>query len=157
MAANSHFFPVNFFDMRFHGNDFFAFFRLCHGHHLLFFATYGDVVSLSCYALSALLCHYILSQCCLRSRQDCTPLAQIVSDDHQSILFCCGHNDETTRKVSQDRFRLCWHNEYLDELTDWDDRDIKDTLSVLAQALFYRCKPFAFHPSIPIIKQKKNP
>jgi len=75
-----------------------------------------------------------LPEKCLRSCKDCSPLSQIESDDCQSFI-CCGQNDETTRKEKQDRFRLCWHNEYINEMTNWDERDIKDTLSVLTQAL----------------------
>jgi len=69
---------------------------------------------------------------CQRHRGDCTPLSQIVSDDASSFI-CCGHNHE--RLVPGDRFRVCWFNDTIKEMSDWSERDIKDTLSVLVQAL----------------------
>jgi len=75
-----------------------------------------------------------LPEKCLRGRSDCSPLAQIESDCGNSFC-CCGRNDGTTRKVVGDEFRVCWKNSEVDELGDWDKRDITDTISVLAQAL----------------------
>ena len=71
---------------------------------------------------------------CLRDRTDCEPLAQISSDCGTSF-FCCGHNDGTTRDVKEDRFTLCFKNELIDEMGHWCERDIKDQMSVMAQAL----------------------
>jgi hypothetical protein len=34
-----------------------------------------------------------------------------------------------------DIFRLCWKNDHVDEMGDYDYADMKDTISVLAQAL----------------------
>ena len=75
-----------------------------------------------------------LPQLCPRSLTDCEPLAQILVDDGVGFV-CCGHNDSTTRRVKNDRFRVCFRNEVIDEMVDWDERDIKDHISVLAQAL----------------------
>lgn len=71
---------------------------------------------------------------CKRNRKDCEPISNIVSDDGVSFI-CCGLNDFKSRKVPEDRFRVCWRNNYVDEISNWDERDIKDTITVLAQAL----------------------
>ena len=73
-----------------------------------------------------------LPERCLRDRADCEPLAQLAADDGTSFI-CCGRNAE--REHPADRFRVCWKNDAVDEMGDWSERDIKDTLSVLAQAL----------------------
>jgi hypothetical protein len=65
---------------------------------------------------------------------DCEPLSQIAADDGGSFI-CCGFNDESTRKHASDRYRHCWVNSEVDEMSDWDDRDIADTISVLSGAL----------------------
>jgi len=72
---------------------------------------------------------------CLRNRDDCEPLAQIESDESPKSFICCGRNDGCTRVEHLDEFRVCWKNGGIDELSDWDRRDIIDTVSVLAQAL----------------------
>lgn len=71
---------------------------------------------------------------CLRQRTDCTPYSQIQSDCKVSFI-CCGVSDPSTRTVAQDNFRLCWKNSVIDEMTDWDKRDLLDTMSVMAQTL----------------------
>ncbi len=75
-----------------------------------------------------------LPKLCPRSLTDCQPLAQILVDDKEEFV-CCGHNDGKTRVMKNDRFRVCFRNEELDEMVDWDQRDIIDHISVLAQAL----------------------
>ena len=75
-----------------------------------------------------------LPENCLRNLPDCTPYAQIMSDDSKSFI-CCGKNDGRTRRVEGDEFRHCWVNSEIDELSDFDRRDIIDTISVLVQAL----------------------
>ncbi len=75
-----------------------------------------------------------LPERCLRGLDDCTALAQIESDGGQSFV-CCGHSDPETRTVGQDRFRVCWKSQHVDETGDYDEVDMKDTISVLAQAL----------------------
>lgn len=69
---------------------------------------------------------------CPRCREDCGPLSQIESDSGESFI-CCGHN--TARNIPQDRFRLCFKNGLVDEMTDNDEADLHDLLSVIAQAL----------------------
>lgn len=71
---------------------------------------------------------------CPRGLNDCEPLARIEADDRTSFI-CCGHNDGTTRLLDHDRFRVCWKNDVIDEISDWDEADILDTISVLGQAM----------------------
>lgn len=71
---------------------------------------------------------------CLRKRDNCEPLAQIESDNGKSFI-CCGLNDGSTRQEPQDIFTHCWVNGDIDDETDWDKRDITDTISVFAQTL----------------------
>lgn len=75
-----------------------------------------------------------LPDICLRGLDDCEPLSQIAADDGSSFI-CCGMNDGRTRTVEHDRFRHCWVNREIDELSDWDARDLADTISVLSGAL----------------------
>ena len=75
-----------------------------------------------------------LPENCLRKRSDCQPLSQIESDDEVSFV-CCGLINEEDRTIEQDRFRLCWQNEFVSEIGDYDDKDMKDTISVMSQAL----------------------
>ena len=65
---------------------------------------------------------------------DCQPLAQIRADDGSSFI-CCGHNSSAVRQYPQDRFRVCWVNDSIDEMSDWDETDLLDTVSVMSQAL----------------------
>lgn len=76
-----------------------------------------------------------LPERCLRDRNDCEPWAQMASDDGVTFV-CCGLNDGTRRTVAEDRFRVCWRSAHgVDEEGDRSERDVKDTISVLAQAL----------------------
>lgn len=56
------------------------------------------------------------------------------SDGGKSFI-CCGIGDKKSRTVKQDCYRHCWKNKSVDERTDWDERDIIDTVFVLMQAL----------------------
>ena len=76
----------------------------------------------------------ILPAACLRGRSDCQPLAQISSARGESFI-CCGLSEKGSRSLLADEFRHCWKNEDCDEMSDCDERDVKDTVSVLAQAL----------------------
>jgi len=76
----------------------------------------------------------ILPKKCLRNLDDCQPISQICADDNSSFV-CCGLNDGSTRKFKLDKFRLCWKNEEINEMSDWDKRDLTDTASVIVQAL----------------------
>ena len=71
---------------------------------------------------------------CLRGRDDCISLAQIQSDCGNSF-WCCGRNSPENREVPQDRFRLCFKNSVVDEMSDNDETDLHDLLSVVSQAL----------------------
>jgi len=75
-----------------------------------------------------------LPEKCLREKEDCQPLSQIESTDHQSFV-CCGYSDKNSRTLEQDRFRLCWKNNYIDEIGDYNEIDLTDTVSVIIQAL----------------------
>ena len=75
-----------------------------------------------------------LPDLCLRGLDDCEPLSQIAADDGSSFI-CCGLNDGSSRCIEQDEFRHCWVNEKIDEMSDWDARDITDTISVLSGGL----------------------
>ena len=44
-------------------------------------------------------------------------------------------HDCDDKRCQQDIFRLVWHNDQIHEITDWDERDVIDTISVLSQAL----------------------
>ncbi len=71
---------------------------------------------------------------CLRDRDDCEPLSQIASDDDASFI-CMGRIDKHARELDQDCYRLCWKNDEVDEMGDWDARDLIDTASVILQGL----------------------
>lgn len=75
-----------------------------------------------------------LPERCLRNRKDCEPYAQIEVDDGSSFI-CMGRNNGNMSDQPGDIFTHCWKNETVDEMTFWDERDIIDTISVLAQGL----------------------
>lgn len=72
---------------------------------------------------------------CLRCRTDCTPVANVASDEEAKSFVCVGFNRKEDRAIPQDRFTLCWKNKAVDERGHWDKRDLLDTMSVIAQAL----------------------
>lgn len=77
---------------------------------------------------------------CMRCRTNCTPLANLISDDTEkdgkpASFICVGMNKKEDRQVKQDRFTLCWVNSAVDECGHWDKRDLLDTMSVISQAL----------------------
>ena len=72
---------------------------------------------------------------CPRGLDSCSPLSQVVSDSEPRTFCCCGISDIDTRKIPEDKFRHCWVSETVDEIGDYDECDIKDTIWVLAQAL----------------------
>ncbi len=75
-----------------------------------------------------------LPEKCLRTRVDCEPLSQIESDCKVSF-YCCGLSDKESRTLEQDEFRFCFKNDVIDEINDYDFRDMVDTISVMSQAL----------------------
>jgi len=76
----------------------------------------------------------ILPDKCLRGREDCEPLSQVASTCAASFL-CCGHNDGSNRTEKGDRFRVCFKSKVIDEMSDWDEIDIADQISVLSTAI----------------------
>ena len=72
---------------------------------------------------------------CFRCRTDCTPAANIASDESGASFICVGWNSPESREIAQDRFTLCRKNQSVDERGHWDKRDLLDTMSVIAQAL----------------------
>ena len=75
-----------------------------------------------------------LPDTCPRGLDDCEPLSQICSDSGECFI-CCGYNDGKTREEEGDIFRHCWKNEFIDEMSDFEHRDLTDTISVMSQAL----------------------
>ena len=77
---------------------------------------------------------------CLRCREDCFPLQNILADEgvedgKPASFICVGYNTPDSRVVAGDRFTLCWKNNAVDERGHWDRRDMLDTMSVIATAL----------------------
>lgn len=71
---------------------------------------------------------------CPRGHTNCTPLSNIVSDDG-STFICCGISDEDSRTRRQDKFRNCFRSVDTDSMYDYDERDMKHQLAVMAGAL----------------------
>lgn len=71
---------------------------------------------------------------CPRGRNDCEALATIKSDCGKSFV-CSGLNDGSSRELEQDKFTFCFKNEKIDEMSHNDEQDMRDMLSVVAQAL----------------------
>lgn len=77
---------------------------------------------------------------CPRKRTDCQPLAQILeSKKHKKSkkkgFICCGLNTPESRTEAQDIFRHCWKTHNVDEIGDWDHRDMLSTIAVMSMAL----------------------
>lgn len=64
----------------------------------------------------------------------CKALSRIMSDSEESFI-CCGALRAGHRRVDRDIFRVCFKNASTDTMLDHDERDIADTISVLAQAM----------------------
>lgn len=75
-----------------------------------------------------------LPEKCPRKEKDCEPYALLMSTCKRSFN-CVGKNDGTNREILQDEYRVCFKNKTINEMTDYDKRDIIDTLSILAQGL----------------------
>lgn len=71
---------------------------------------------------------------CPRGRNNCTALSTI-KDDEIGGFICCGLNDGKTRTVKGDMYTVCWKNKEIDEISDWDERDIVSTISVMSSAM----------------------
>lgn len=85
---------------------------------------------------------------CWRGRTDCTSIHCIPSEpegiteeqyyerDYVPLAFvCCGTNTPTERVENQDRYRLCFKNDVIDEMTDNDMQDLTTIMSVISAAL----------------------
>lgn len=88
---------------------------------------------------------------CWRNRTDCKPMHSIegfdepLTDDRLDLLeagkiapgsfVCCGCVDEAERIIPQDAYRVCWKNDEIDELGDWDEQDLAHHVAVLSQAM----------------------
>lgn len=72
---------------------------------------------------------------CPRGRADCKSFSQLISQEHASFI-CCGENNGDSRKVNQDKFRLCIKSsESVDSMQDCDKRDLMHQASVVMGAL----------------------
>jgi hypothetical protein len=71
---------------------------------------------------------------CPRNLTDCTSMAQIIAQGHASFI-CVGENDGSKRVLSQDKYRMCFKNSLMDEMSDFDKRDLVHFSSVMIQGL----------------------
>ena len=71
---------------------------------------------------------------CPRGLNDCESLDQIISAGHKSFM-CCGKHDGKTNVLPQDEYRVCFKNSKIDEITDYDKRDLIHTAKVLMGTL----------------------
>ena len=88
---------------------------------------------------------------CWRTRSDCEPLHSIEGFDADltetdmidleegrkdpDSFVCCGCVAEAERVIPQDAYRVCWRNDEIDELGEWDEQDLAHHVAVLSQAL----------------------
>lgn len=86
---------------------------------------------------------------CWRNREDCSPLHsvealppmesdqdwdRVESGDLDPSSFVCGGCVRVAdRGLPQDAYRLCWKNEVVDEMGEYDEQDIAHQLAVLSQ------------------------
>lgn len=68
---------------------------------------------------------------CPRGLDGCESLNQIVAAGHRSFI-CCGEHGQG--KIPQDRYRLCFKNADIDDMQDYDSRDVIQTAAVLMGA-----------------------
>lgn len=85
---------------------------------------------------------------CWRNRADCEPLhmidaappditeEQFFTFDYEPRSFvCAGCVAESNRAIPQDAYRVCWKNDEVDEMGEYDEQDLTHLISVVAQAL----------------------
>jgi hypothetical protein len=88
---------------------------------------------------------------CWRARTDCEPLHSIeglpenMSEADWDALesgkmepksfVCAGCVVQAERVIPQDAYRVCWKNDVVDELGEWDEQDLTHHVAVLGQAL----------------------
>lgn len=73
-------------------------------------------------------------QNCPRGLTNCQPLSNIVSDDKKTFV-CCGLSDPDSRSRKADKFRNCFKSEDTDSMYDYDERDMKHQIAVMADGL----------------------
>ena len=56
-----------------------------------------------------------------------------------TTFICCGCSAPYTRALPRDRFRLCFVSDTTDTMYDYDERDMKDTIGVMASAFALGC------------------
>lgn len=88
-----------------------------------------------------------MSVFCPRGRTDCESLAQIIGSEKfrknglPRDFICCGKHDgkvliRSHKRHHGDEFRVCWKTAFgVDEMGEWDRRDIIDTIAVLTNAM----------------------
>ena len=88
---------------------------------------------------------------CWRNRPDCSPLHSIealpdnMTDEKWDALesgaldplsyVCAGCVRVADRVVPQDAYRVCWVNDEVDEMGEYDEQDVAHQLAVLSQLL----------------------
>lgn len=76
----------------------------------------------------------MIPEYCPRGRDDCCSLNFIIAHGHESFI-CCGANDGENREVDQDKYRVCFKNKIIDDMQDYDKRDLTQTAAVLLGGL----------------------
>ena len=83
----------------------------------------------------------MFTQDCPRDFKDCKVLDNVCADEvfkssGKPVSFiCCGSSDPKTRALKRDRFRLCFKTQGSDSITDNDEYDILDMISVLTRGM----------------------
>ncbi len=72
---------------------------------------------------------------CTRGLESCQAIRCIKSDTGPMSFVCAGEIHPSSRAPKQDAWRLCWKNADVDEMGDYDTRDLADTMAVLSAAL----------------------
>lgn len=86
---------------------------------------------------------------CWRNRSDCEPLHSVeaipenmTKEDWGDLeggrldpdsFVCGGCVKEPERVIPQDAYRVCWKNDEVDEMGEYDEQDIAHQLTVLSQ------------------------
>jgi hypothetical protein len=86
---------------------------------------------------------------CWRNLDDCKPMHSIealppnmTDADYDALeggslqpysFVCAGCVRESARAVPQDAYRLCWVNDQVDEMGEYDEQDVAHQIAVLSQ------------------------
>ncbi len=68
---------------------------------------------------------------CLRTRTDCRPLSQVISDD-DSTFVCVGLLNEPNEN---DEYRHCFKSDKTDTVFDCNETDMLDTIETMSCAM----------------------